>query len=130
MINLTDSLILFLKGSLITVSAVLVWSYWLYIRERQNLVSRQFVPSADEIKNGLSPERKRQYAKHHTLALVLEIVEPKAKAGTLQEESVLSALEGRLFPGLAGSVSCRPSLFCRRSVITFFRLVKPAKNLV
>jgi len=85
-------------------------------------VRRASFPNADELKNGLSRERREYFANIRHFQFVIDVIEPKVQAGTLQEEAVLSALEDRITGGTnvlreASSIAILAAL-----TITFFTL--------
>jgi hypothetical protein len=118
----TDWLVWFLAVSVVPVLTILGYSYARYLQERRDIPARKGLPPADEIKKGLSPERRGQCNRLKYLPELLDIVEPKAKAGTLQEESVISALEGRMLRGVTWFRELSSIFILAALVITFFRL--------
>lgn len=128
--NWTESLIWLSCAISALVLSILVRTLARARLESRILHLRQGLPKADEIQGGLSPERKRKLPSVEYLPAILDIVEPKAKAGILQEDAILSALEGRILHRVnwfreLSSISILAAL-----VFTFFKLHQELQGIL
>lgn len=79
-------------------------------------------PQSEELRGAISAERARDFSQHKAVEFVVKVIGPKAKAGLLQEESVLTAVEDFIFPRVCSLRELSAAAILSGLILTFWTL--------